>query len=72
VITIDIIYSKHALEKIDRYGLDLDEVEKLVKQGMKWKEQHCNKWHATMAGLECVFVKDGETVFVITVYSEGK
>ena len=38
---------------------------------MKWKEQNADKWHATMAGVECVFNKKENTIFVITVYKEA-
>ena len=59
------------MEKIDGYGIDITEVEKTIKQGMKWKEQD-DKWHASMAGIECVFTKKEGTIFVITVYKEAK
>lgn len=71
MITIKVRYSRHALEKIDGYGIDLSEVERTVKQGMKWKEEETEKWHANMAGLECVFTKEGVYVMVITVYLAG-
>ncbi|MBI5001862.1 DUF4258 domain-containing protein [Candidatus Woesearchaeota archaeon] len=53
---------------MDGYGLDIEEVETALKQGMKWKEHDTEKWHANMAGTECVFVKEEDTLFVITVY----
>ena len=66
-----IVYSKHALEKMDGYGIDIAEIEKSIKQGMKWKEQDADKWHASMAGMECVFTKKKDVIFVITVYREA-
>ncbi len=57
------------MEKIDKYGLDTMEVERVIKQGMKWKEN--NKIHASMAGIECVFIKEESILFIITVYMEG-
>lgn len=63
------MYSKHALEKIDAFGLELEDVEKIIIQGMKWQKN--DKWHASMAGLECVFIKQDNNIFVITVYKEG-
>ncbi len=68
MITIRIIYSNHALEKVDRYGIDVDEVERTIKQGMKWKENDTEKWHANRGGIECVFMKQEEIFFIITVY----
>lgn len=59
------------MEKIDGYGIDIGEVEKTIKQGMKWKEQGTDKWHASMAGIECVFTKKEDIIFVITVYKEA-
>lgn len=35
---------------------------------MKWKEDDTEKWHANMAGIECVFMKEEDTLFIITVY----
>ncbi len=68
MITIEILFSKHALEKIDGYGLDIDEVENVITKGMKWKEENSDKWHANMAGIEYVFIKREDKLFVITVY----
>lgn len=66
------MYSKHAVEKIDLYGLDRAEVDVIIKKGMKWKEQQTEKWHANMSGYECVFIKQENNVyFVITVYANG-
>ncbi len=69
VITIDILYSKHALEKIDAFGLELEDLEKVIMHGMKWQKN--DKWHASMAGLECVFIKQNDSILLITVYKEG-
>ena len=38
---------------------------------MKWKEEDSDKWHASMAGIECVFIKEEDAIFVITVYKDG-
>ncbi len=64
-----IIYTKHALEKIDAYGLDKDEVERVIKKGVKWKEDGREVWHANMGGSEVVFVKNEESIVIITVYA---
>ncbi len=42
----------------------------VLKKGMKWKNSN-DKWHASFAGLECVFTKDKNYIFVITVYKAG-
>ena len=65
------MYSKHALEKIDSFGLDIGEIEQVIRSGMKWKEEKTNKWHVSMGGIECVFMKEESTIFIITVYKEG-
>lgn len=66
------IYAKHALEKIDALGLEKKEIEKAVKEGMKWKEEDSDKWHAQMAGVEVVFMKQFNDIFVITAYLAGR
>ena len=38
---------------------------------MKWREEDSDKWHSNMAGIECVFTKREDTIFVITVYMEA-
>ena len=70
MITIQIIYTKHALEKMDAYGLERSEVETIIKKGMKW--QRDEKWHASMYGIEIVFQKENDTIFIITIYPEGR
>ena len=62
------IYTKHAIEKMDALGIEKREAERTIKEGMKWKEEKSNKWHAQMAGIEIVFMKRDEYFFVITAY----
>ena len=69
VIIIQIFYSKHSLEKMDGLGIEKSEIENIILKGMKWKENE-DKWHASMAGMECVFIKKEGSIFVITVYKE--
>jgi len=38
---------------------------------MKWQEDGSDKWHSNMAGIECVFTKKEDTIFVITIYMEA-
>lgn len=56
---------------MDAYGLGRSEVEKVIRDGMKWKEKDAEKWHAKMAGIECVFIKSEDLIYVITVYPAG-
>lgn len=56
---------------MDGYGVERSEVEAVIKEGMKWKEENCEKWHSKMAGIECVFLKQEEMLLVITIYSTG-
>ncbi len=56
---------------MDAYGIMRDEVDKVISRGMKWKEENSDKWHAKMAGIECVFIKEEDSLFVITVYLNG-
>ena len=65
------MYSKHALEKIDGLGIERSEVDNTIIRGMKWKEKNREKWHANMSGIECVFLKKDDVIFVITVYQNG-
>ncbi|HLD15358.1 MAG TPA: hypothetical protein VJB94_02150 [Candidatus Nanoarchaeia archaeon] len=57
---------------MDGYGLEVEEVDKIIQSGMKWKEENTEKWHAQMAGIEGVFIKEKDLIFIITVYKEGK
>ncbi len=66
------IYSKHALEKMDGLGFEKSDIERAITTGMKWKEEIGEKWHAQRAGIEVVFMKDGEKVFIITAYPAGR
>ncbi len=65
-------FTRHALKKMDGLGVSTREVEQVVAQGMKWKEQQTEKWHAQMAGLEVVFMREEKNIIVITVYKAGK
>ena len=56
---------------MDAYGLSREEIEQVMKSGMKWKEENSEKWHARMGGTECVFIKQDNTLFVVTVYLSG-
>jgi hypothetical protein len=56
---------------MDSLGIERREVEQAIIKGMKWKEKGSEKWHANMAGVECVFVKQQDVAFVITVYMNG-
>ena len=66
------IYTRHALEKMDALGIEKKEIEQTVKKGMKWKEENSDKWHARMAGIEVVFMKQNEHFFIITAYLAGR
>lgn len=66
-----LFYTKYALEKIDGLGINKSEIESAINKGMKWKEKDSEKWHAQMAGVEVVFMKEENNFFVITVYYEG-
>lgn len=66
------IYTKHSIEKMDSLGIEKRDVERTVKEGMKWKEEGNEKWHAQMAGIEAVFVRQSSEIFVITVYLAGR
>lgn len=66
------IYTKHAIEKIDTLGMEKRDVENAVRKGMKWKERSSEKWHAQMAGIEIVFMREGKNIFIITAYFAGR
>lgn len=69
VIVINIIYSGHALEKMDALGIERKEVESVLQKGMKWQKE--GKWFANMYGIEVVFKKQENILFIITVYLGG-
>jgi len=62
------IYTKHALERMDAYGLDKAEIEAAIKKGVKWKEEKRAVWHSNMAGIEVVFTKSNSSIVIIAVY----
>jgi len=66
-----VFYSKHALEKMDGLGIERKEIENTIIKGMKWREIDNEKWHAALAGIECVFIKKQNAFFIITVYMGG-
>ena len=66
------IYTKHAIEKIDTLGIEKRDVENAIRKGMKWKESNSEKWHAQMAGIEVVFMKQERNIFIITAYFAGR
>ncbi len=66
-----LIFTKHAIEKMDGVGVDKEEVKRVLAEGMKWKEEGKNRLHARMGGLEVVWTKDEEATIVITVYLAG-
>ncbi len=66
-----VVFSMHAVEKMDMYGIDRTEVEAAIVRGMKWKKRHTEKRHASMAGIETVYICNEDTIFVITVYPAG-
>ena len=66
------IFTRHALQKIDALGLEKRDAEQAIKEGMKWKEKDSDKWHAQMAGIEVVFVKQEKDMIIITVYLAGR
>ena len=66
------IFKQHALEKMDSLGVERKEVEETVRRGMKWKEEKTEKWHAQMASIEVVFIKDNSDYYIITVHPAGR
>jgi len=65
-------YTKHSVEKMDALGISKQEVQNTVLKGMKWKQQQSDKWHAQMAGIEVVFMKNEEMFVIITTYLAGR
>lgn len=66
------IYTRHAIEKIDILGIEKRDVENAIRKGMKWKESNSGKWHAQMAGIEVIFMKQEGNIFIITAYFAGR
>ena len=65
------IFSEHAVDKMDGYGINKEEVKSVVMKGMKWKEKNTEKWHAKAFGIEIVFLKIDLNIFIITVYTKS-
>ena len=65
-------YTKHAIEKMDALGIGRRYIETTIAKGMKWKEKDSDKWHAQMAGIEVVFIKQENNFFIITAYLAGR
>ncbi len=57
---------------MDTLGIDKKEIELIIMRGMKWKEDSREIWHAQMAGIEAIFVKEESNFIVITVYLAGR
>ncbi|MBS3137514.1 hypothetical protein J4232_03710 [Candidatus Woesearchaeota archaeon] len=57
------------MEKMDALGIEKNDVNAALIKGMRWKEKDTEKWHANMAGVECVFMKNEDALFIITVYN---
>ena len=66
------VYTKHALEKMDALGIEKRDIENAIAKGMKWKEEANDKWHAQMADIEVVFIKQDKNFFIITAYLAGR
>ncbi|MBI2141242.1 DUF4258 domain-containing protein [Candidatus Woesearchaeota archaeon] len=56
------------MEKIDALGFEKEQIEAVVKKGVKWKEEKRDIWHANMGNIEVVFAKSDNDVVIITVY----
>jgi len=54
---------------MDALGIEKNDVNAALIKGMRWKEKDTEKWHANMAGVECVFMKNEDALFIITVYN---
>ncbi len=57
---------------MDGYGVSKEEIELIIKRGMKWKEEERDIWYATMANYTVVFAKGGDAIIVVTVYPAGR
>lgn len=57
---------------MDALGIEKRDIERTVKEGMKWREKNSQKWHAQMAGIEVVFMKQSNGIFIITAYLAGR
>tara|TARA_Y100000310_G_scaffold86643_1_gene83506 strand:+ start:2534 stop:2782 length:249 start_codon:yes stop_codon:yes gene_type:complete len=60
-----LIFTKHALEKMDALGIEKEEIKRVIQSGMKWKD-HKDKWHAQLGGTEVVFDKQKNTIIITT------
>lgn len=65
-MTIEFKYSLHAQKKMDSLGIMEDEIRTVVIKGSKWKEN--DVLHSRMGGIEVVYKRVKDVIFVITVY----
>ncbi len=68
---MNVIYTGHALKRMNERRITEEEVEKIISKGMKWfakSEGLAGRWHAKMGGIEVVFEADETTNYVVTVY----
>ena len=65
-----VVFGSHALEKIDGLGIGIEDVEQIIRKGMKWRDKmQTNKWYANMHNYEVVFEELDDVLYVITVYA---
>ena len=65
-----VVFGSHALEKIDGLGIEIEDVEQIIRKGMKWRDKmQTNKWYANMHDYEVVFEELDDVLYVITVYA---
>jgi len=57
---------------MDALGINKVDIEKAIIRGMKWKELNREVWHAQMAGIETVFMKQEGNFIIITAYMAGR
>ena len=65
------VYTKHTIEKMDGLGIEKSDIERAIKEGMKWKEEQTDKWHARHSNIEVVFVKSDTATVIVTTYFAG-
>ena len=66
IFIVNFELSKHAKQKKDFLGINVEEIKQVIIKGSKWKED--NTLHANMGGIEVVYKKFEYKIFVITVY----
>lgn len=62
----------HALQRLRERKIDLEEIEKVLREGQKWFSKVDRRWHACMRGIEVVSEYKENGIEVVTCFFERR